>query len=182
MPNDNNVGQRNVTLVPGGGALGLVAGLHRKGFWVGNPGRTSATIAVSVALPPLLARRGWRINLRDLSEGGARLKAHEQRLVTFDVQAGAPFTKADALAETERDIVVTATADGAIIGGMVYRIDPDLDMPFNDRTPEEKRRQCRDKTRQLLECLDLPGDKVKCVRVRKIALDIEMKGDEGCCD
>src|SRR5437867_10332280 len=98
VPNDNNVAQRNVTLVPGGGVSGLVAGLHGKGFWVGNPGRTSARIAVSVELPPLLARRGWRISLRDMPEGGARLKAREQRLVVFDVHAGATFSKADAVA------------------------------------------------------------------------------------
>ena len=183
VPNDNNVGQRNVTLVPGGGGLrGLMAGLHGKGFWVGNPGRTSATIAVSVDLPPLLTRRGWRINMRDLPESGVRLKAREQRLVTFDVHAGTPFTKADVTATTERDIVVTATADGAIIGGMAYKIDPDLEIPFNDRAPEEKKEQCRDKARQLLECLNLPGENVKCVRVRKIAIDVEMKGGDGCCD
>ena len=183
VPNDNNVGQRNVTLVPGGGGLkGLVAGLHGKGFWVGNPGRTSATIAVSIVLPPLLARRGWRISLRDLPEGGVRLKAREQRLVTFDVHVGTPFTKADVVATAERTIVVTATADGAIIGGIAYRIDPDIEMPFNDRTPEQRKERCRDKAKHLLECLDLPGDKVKCVRVRKIAIDVEMKGDDECCD
>lgn len=179
VPNDNNVAQRNVTLVPGGGGLqGLMAGLHGKGFWAGNPGRTSATIAVSVALPPLLARRGWRIGLRDLPADGARLKAREQRLVTFHVHAGAPFTRADATATTERDIVVTATADGAIIGGMVYRIDPELDMPFNDRTPEDKKEGCRDKAKQLLDCLNLPGGKVKRVRVRKVAIDVEMEDDD----
>lgn len=183
VPNDNNVGQRNVTVVPGGGGLqGLMTGLQGKGFWVGNPGRTSATIAVSIILPPLLARRGWRISLRDLPEGGVRLKASEQRLVTFDVHAGTPFAKADVVATTERDIVVTATADGAIIGGMTYRIDPDIEMPFNDRTPEERKVRCRNKAKQLLECLDLPGDKVKCVRVRKIVIDVDMKGDDDCCD
>ncbi len=183
VPNDNNVAQRNVTLVPGGGGLqGLMAGLHGKGFWVGNPGRTSATIAVSVALPPLLARHGWRIGLRGLPADGIRLKAREQRLVTFDVHAGTPFTKTDATATTERDIVVTATADGAIIGGMVYRIDPELDMPFNDRTPEDKKEGCRDKAKQLLDCLNLPGGKVKRVRVRKVAIDVEMESGDCCCD
>ena len=182
VPNDNNVAQRNVTLVPGGELRGLMAGLHGKGFWIGNPGRTSATIAVSVTLPPLLARRGWRIGLRDLPADGARLKTREQRLVTFDVHAGAPFTKADATATTERDIVVTATADGAIIGGMVYRIDPEIDMPFNDRTREDKKEGCRDKAKQLLNCLDLPSGKVKCVRVRKIAIDLEMESDDCGCN
>ncbi len=101
-----------------------MAALHGKGLWVGNPGRISATIAVSVALPSLLAQRGWRIGLRDLPADGARMKPREQRLVTFDVHTGAPFTKADAEAATERDIVVTVTANDAIIGGMVYKSIP----------------------------------------------------------
>ena len=120
--------------------------------------------------------------MHDLPADGARLKAREQRLVTFDVHAGAPFTKADATVATERNIVVTATANGAIIGGMVYRIDPEIDIPFNDRTPGDKKDVCRDKARQLLDCLDMPSNKVKCVRVRKIAIDIEMKDDDCGCD
>lgn len=182
VPNDNNIAQRNVNLVPGGdGVKGLVAGLHGKGFWVGNPGLTPATIKVSVALPPLLASRGWRIGLRDLPADGVRLKAQEQRLVTFEVHAGTPFTKADAMAATDREIVVDATADGVPVGGMVYQIDPELDMPFNDRTPEGKKDGCRDQARELLDCLDLPT-KVKKVRVRKVVIDVEME-DDGCgCD
>ena len=134
VPNDNNIAQRNVVLVPGGGGVqGLMAALHGKGLWVGNPGRRSAKIAVSVALPPLLAQRSWQIGLRDLPAEGAQLNAREQRLVTYDVQAGAPFTKAEAMAAAERDIAITVTADGAIIGGMIYKIDPELDMPFNER-------------------------------------------------
>ena len=109
------------------------------------------------------------------------MKAREQRLVTFNVHAGMPFTKTDVVDAAQHDIVVTATANGAIIGGMTYRVDPDLEMPFNDRTPEERKEQCRDKARQLLECLDLPSDNVKCVRVRKVSIDVEMKGDGGCC-
>jgi hypothetical protein len=136
VPNDNNVGQRNVVLVPGGGGTqGLVAALHGKGLWVGNPGRGSANIAASVALPALLSQRGWRIELRNLPVEGACLQAREQQLVTFDVHAGAPFTKADAETATERDVVVTATANDAIIGGMIYRLDPELDMPLYERVP-----------------------------------------------
>jgi zinc metalloprotease ZmpB len=183
VPNDNNVGQRNVTLAPGGGGMkGLMTGLHGKGFWVGNPGRRGANVAVSITLPPLLASRGWRITLRDLPEGGARFKAREQRLVTFEVHPGTEFTKADTVAEVERDIVVTATADGGIVGGMVYHIDPDLEMPFNELTAEEQKEGCRDKARELLDCLDLPGGKVKRVCVRKVAIDVEMKCDDCCSD
>ena len=180
VPNDNNVGQRNVVLAPGGGGGGgLMAGLHGKGFYVGNPGRSAATMAVSVSLPPLLASLGWRINVHGLPEGGARFKAREQRLVTFDVQAGETFSRDDVASAAERDIVVTATADGAVIGGMIYRLDPDIERPFND-LPTDDKTKCREEAKQLLECLAVPSDKVKCVRVRKISIDVEMDGGD-CC-
>lgn len=180
VPNDNNVAQRNVNPVPGGGGVkGVVAGLHAKGFWIGNPGRATALIKVQIALPAVLARRGWRITLADLPDNGVRLKSGQQQLVTFAVHAGAVLTRADVLDAAERDIVVTATADGAVIGGMVYRLDPDLEFPFNDLAPGSEQ-VCRDKARQLLECLNLPGGVVKGVHVRKVAIEVDMEGD-GCC-
>ena len=111
-----------------------MAALNGKGLWVRNPGRSAAKIAVSVALPPLLARRKWQIE-PDLPAGGVKLNARKQRLVTYDVQAGRPFTKADvkAASASKRKIVVTATANGAIIGGITYVLDPELDAPFNER-------------------------------------------------
>jgi hypothetical protein len=139
VPNDNNIAQRNVVLVPGGGGRqGLMAGLHGKGLWVRNPGRSAATIAVSVVLPPVLAQRGWRIG-HDLPAGGARLNARKQRLVTFHVRAGKPFTKAHAKSATKRDILVTVIANGAVIGGMTYRLDPELDTPINERATRSRR-------------------------------------------
>jgi len=139
VPNDNNIAQRNLVLVPGGGgARGLMAGLHSKGLWVGNPGRSPARIAASVVLPPLLAERGWRFALRGLGAKGARMKPGERRLVTFGLRAGEPFTTADAEAASERDIVVTVTANGAIIGGMIYRIDRALRMPHHAGAPEHR--------------------------------------------
>jgi hypothetical protein len=180
VPNDNNIGQRNVNLVPGGGGIqGVIAGLHGKGFWIGNPGRSPAQVAVTVALPPLLVRRGWRITVRDLPASGTRLKAQEQRLVTFEVHAGTAFTKAEAAAEANRDIVVTATADGAIVGGMVYHIDPELERPYNDGKKGDRNGECCVQAQRLLECLDLPSETIKRVRVRKVAIDIDM-GDKEC--
>lgn len=182
VPNDNNVGQRNVTLVPGGGGIaGLKAGLHGKGFWVGNPGRASALIKVEIELPPLLARRGWRLALAGLPGDGLRLKPGQQQLLTFELHEGANFTHAEAAAEKQRDIVVSASADGALLGGMVYRLDPEIERPFNETWPATGKDKCRDQAKQLLECLDLPAGEVGCVRISRISLDIEMKRGD-CCD
>lgn len=181
VPNDNNVGQRNVNPVPGGGGIkGLIAGLHAKGFWIGNPGRATAVVKVQIALPAVLASRGWRITMGDLPDNGVRMKSGQQQLVTFALHAGAAFTRADVVNAAERDIVVTVTAAGAVIGGMVYQLDPDLEFPFNDLA-QRSAEMCRDKARQLLECLNLPGGVVKGVHVRKVAIEVDMEGD-GCCN
>lgn len=181
VPNDNNVGQRNVNPVAaGGGIAGILASLHGKGFWIGNPNRKRALLHATIALPPVLARAGWRIRMPDMPAKGFVAKPGQNRLLTFEVEAGKPIPPEDIRAADNRDIVVTATADGAIIGGMVYRLDPDLEMPHNDRPKAGRDERCRDKARDLLECLDVTDPKVKGVRVRKVAVDIEM--DDGRCD
>jgi hypothetical protein len=150
VPNDNNVGQRNVTLAPGGGGSeGLVAGLEGKGFWIGNPSRATASVVVSIALPQLLTSRGWRISLHEVPADGVRLKPREQMLVTFKVERGKSFTKAEAEAATDRNIVVTATADGAIVGGMVYHVDPEIELPYNDRNLGKAKPGCLGILKQL---------------------------------
>ena len=179
VPNDNNIGQRNVVTVPGGGGLaGLSAGLHGKGFWICNPLRASATVTVQVELPPMLAARDWRIGLREAGGEGVRLKSGEQRLVTFDVQPGAGFTRDEAGAAAERDIVVTARADGIVVGGMTYRIEPDLGMPFNAAASKEREQGCREKAQQLLDSLEIGAASVSRVRVRKVAIDVELDDGE----
>jgi hypothetical protein len=136
VPNDNNVGQRNVNPAAGGDDLnGLAESLDGKGFWIGNPGRRPAMLDVSIKLPAVLERAGWKIRIDDWAEGGTRAKPGERRLVTFRVERGQAVPRADIAEADDRDILVTATADGAPIGGMVYRLDPDIDRPRNGRDP-----------------------------------------------
>lgn len=182
VPNDNNVGQRNVNPVAaGGGIAGILASLHGKGFWIGNPGRRRAVLQAKIDLPSVLVKAGWRIRLPDLPDKGFVAKGGTSRLLTFEVEAGQPVTPEAVRGADSRDIVVTATADGAIIGGMVYRLDPDLAFPHNERLGGGRGIECRDKAQALLECLDVGDAKVKCVRIRKVAVDIEMD-DDGCCN
>jgi len=133
VPNDNNVGQRNVhPVAAGGGLAGLVASLQGKGFWIGNPGRRPALLDVSIALPSVLARAGWEIAVRGLPRPGERAKPGERRLVTFEVRPGRDLDPQEIRRAKDLDIVVTALADGAPVGGMSYRLDPDLKAPHND--------------------------------------------------
>ena len=77
-----------------------------------------------------MKERNWRIG-HDLPEDGVELNPRERRFVTYYVQAGEPFTKANVEAASQRGIVVSVTADDAVIGGMTYLLDPEFAAPFN---------------------------------------------------
>ena len=184
VPNDNNVGQRNVNPVPGGGGPGgLIAGLHAFRFWVRNPNPRQAVIDISVDLPPFLVDRGWRLGFEGLEKNRFRLASREQRELVLDLAPGTPFDRADVEAAAEHDIVLTAHADGGVIGGMTYRLDPTLEWPTNvagGGRSKGKHEQCREHAGRLLDCLEMPGHDICKVRVKQITVDITM-GDDGCC-
>ena len=123
-------------------------------------------------------RKGFALD--QIPEDGLRLRPGQRRLVTFSVHPGRPLAREALTSEQDLDIVATATADGAILGGMVYRLDPNLKMPVNDRSKRAHGEDCREKAQELLDCLDVPKARVKRVRVRKVAVDVEI--DDGYCD
>lgn len=181
VPHDNNVGQRNVHPVPGGGGLrGLLAGLHGISFWAGNPNPRKATIDIQVSLPGILRQRGWRIQLRDLPTPRFTLNAQSRREIFIEVHPGSDFESSDVASTSDRDISVLVLNDGAVVGGMTYRLDPDLVIPYNKRDRDAGGKKCIEQSKKLLDCLDIPSGNVKCVNVKSIRLDIEF-GNDGCC-
>lgn len=183
VPNDNNIGQRNVNLLPGGGGgKSLMDGLHGFPLWVGNPNPKRAVIDIDVKLPAVLAERGWKLGFEGLRSTRFSLRSRQQRELIIELEPGDSFERADIEATDDRDIVLTVTADGGPIGGMTYRVDPSLDRA-DDRpgaTPGGRdAEQCRVHAAELLECLDLHGHEVARVRVKKITLEVGMEGE--CC-
>lgn len=183
VPNDNNVGQRNVNLIPGGGgAKSLVEGLHGFPLWVGNPNPKRAVIDIDIKLPAVLAECGWSVGFEGLRSTRFQLASREQRMLVIQVTPGSEFARADIESADDRDIVLTVAADGGPLGGMTYRVDPSLDRA-EDRPgatpggPDPTR--CLEHAAELLECLDLHGHDVKSVRVKKVTLEVGMEGD--CC-
>jgi hypothetical protein len=68
VPNDNNIGQRNVQVVPGGGGMeGLLAGLDDHVFLAGNTFMRRATMQLKVALPELLQAKRWQLRFQGLA-------------------------------------------------------------------------------------------------------------------
>jgi zinc metalloprotease ZmpB len=179
VPNDNNIGQRNVTVVPGEGRReALMAWLHQKVFWVRNSRRRRARMDVKVSLPPVMAQAGWQMRFAGVAaDNSFMLAAGERRMLTIELVPGAPFTPDDVRADVERDIAVEVLANGMPLGGMIYRLDPDKKAAL---PPKPAGQDCNDKAAALLDCLKLGGSKVSKVCVKKVSLDIQMDNDCAC--
>jgi hypothetical protein len=183
VPNDNNIGQRNVNPVPGGGGPGgLMDGLNGFSFWVGNPNPGKAIVDVDVKLPDLLADRGWVLSFRDVRDDRFALAYGKQRELVIELTPGAGFDREDVESADDRDIVLTVRAGGGVIGGMTYRVDPAIARPLDRpgmRPGARDAERCKEHARNLLDCLDLHGQPIARVRVKKVTVDIEMEGE--CC-
>lgn len=177
VPNDNNVGQRNVTVVPGGGGLeALVSSMAGAVFVAGNNLTRHAVMELKVTMPTVLADRGWSLDIDDV--GRFQLKPGEKRTLQLRLVPGAAFTAADLRAAGDQRIDVRLLADGMELGGVQYTVDPDLKERSGGKPKRE--RDCTDAARSLLDCLDVGGGRVKRVEVKRVNLDIKFHHDD--CD
>lgn len=178
IPNDNNIGQRNVAPVAGGGGTtGVTAEFDGLEFELKNPLTKEATMRVKATLPPLLLERGWKLEFTNRGGASFALKPGESRNVTMRMVAGAPFETADLEAAQERTVQVRGLAGGVLVGGLSYVLDPKLIHPT--RPPRKKKRlvdECARTAEALVDCLELP-EEVSRVHVRKITVDIEFDDD-----
>ena len=137
VPNDNNVGQRNMHPVPGaGGGKALLKAFEKISIWVRNPDPRRARLTFAVHLPEFLARAGWKLELEGAEKGLVLKPSKQRREVHLRLQEGEPFeteTVAEAEAARDSDIRIEVRVGGNLVGGMTYRIDPKLEWPFNAR-------------------------------------------------
>lgn len=122
VPNDNNIGQRNVTTIAGG-SEGLVKLLKGKSFWAGNPLRKAAAMQVRVTLPKWLAKAKWTLGFAGLDGSRFELKAGTSRELSFALTPGREFADKD-VDPLDRDIVIQVQANGILVGGVTYRFEP----------------------------------------------------------
>lgn len=178
VPNDNNIGQRNVFPVSGGGTTGLAVDFNRFSFEIKNPHPSPAPVEVRTTLPKFLTERGWSVAFT--SRGGAAfpLGPGESRDVAIRLVPGADFERTDVEATEDRTIEVHAYADGILVGGMSYSIDPNLKPPRGHGDPVEPDK-CTKVAEELVNCLDKRQRNVRKVRVRKINVDLFFDAD---CD
>lgn len=177
VPNDNNIGQRNVQPVPGGGgAEGLTQGLHEISFWVGNPNPKVSTMKLDVQLPKVLTAKGWRLSFKGIINNQFELRSGKQREIVFDLKPGQDFSKEEIKAVTDRDISIYAYADDILVGGMTYRLDPSISKPYDTCKPK-----CLEEAQDLLKCLNIKDQKVKKVKVKNVIVDIKLDDDDCNC-
>ena len=95
----------------------------------------------------------------------------------LDLVQGGEFSATD-VPDHDRDIDIAVAVNGMVLGGMRYTLDPKL--KYIDPRPKcPDRKDCVEGAEQILDCLGLPTAEVGCVKVRKVNIDIVMKGE---CD
>ena len=130
VPNDNNIGWRNMFPVAGGGGLkGLLATLDGATILIKNPHKEDAKTVVQAVLPAFLAKAGWAAVFDNPGGGGFALRPGESKTVTLRLKPGKEFTTTDVKQARDAEIRVEAYANGILVGGMTYTLDPDMKGP-----------------------------------------------------
>jgi hypothetical protein len=181
VPFDNNIGQRNVAPVAGGGgAAALIASFVDRKFLFRNPFDRTIKGKLEVQLPAFLATRGW--SLRFVNPGGATftLGPRASRDVVMTLDHGDDFGRGDVPVDpSARAIEVFALADGLPVGGMTYDVDPRLEEPPRERPDRHKHHECEPVAGDLLGCLGLPDLCVHKARIKSVIVEIFV--DDDCC-
>jgi hypothetical protein len=179
VPNDNNVGQRNVHILPGGGGeRAFAAALDKRFFWAGNPFRKKAKMELKFSIPKFLKNAGWKLRFEGIDNNKFDLKSGEKRKVVIELIKGNDFTADMVKTSAENDITVELYADDQLLGGMTYRLD--ANKKDTGYTQGSATGVCIDKATDLLKCLKLGDNKIKNVCVKKVSIDIELDNDCKC--
>jgi hypothetical protein len=144
VPCDNNIGLRAVIPVPGGGGRhALEAAFEKREFWACNPFGKTAQMEVRALLPPFLASRGWGVHLDNPGGGSFSLGPRDQRVIRPRLIGGQDFTAAQIALAGHVAIELIVLADGLVVGGLTFVLDPHLHHPARE-FPEEPRPEHHD--------------------------------------
>jgi hypothetical protein len=179
VPNDNNIGQRNVYPISGGGTSGLTADFNQLQFTMKNPMATTVGMKVQITLPAFLQKLGWRVEFLNAGGSSFPLRPGESQKISMKIIPGSDFTAAD-ISATDKSIQLWGYAGGILVGGMSYTLDPTVKPPHGGGTGGECEKIATSLLNCLDSCIDTKHEKVRRVRIRKINIDIEL--DEGCQD
>ena len=139
VPCDNNQGLRAVIPVPGGGhRRALVRAFRRRRFWARNPLRTTAKMEIRPILPAFLLSRGWAMVFDNPGGGSFSLGTHDTRVIRPRLIGGQSFTPAEVTAAGTVAIqIAVVLADGLVVGGLTFVLDPKLNHPPHEEIEEK---------------------------------------------
>ncbi|MFN2560276.1 MAG: hypothetical protein ABR571_03115 [Jatrophihabitans sp.] len=194
VPNDNNIGQRNVAPVPGG-TSGLTAEFSDLTFEMKNPLPAAALMQLEHRLPPVLAERGWSLEFRNRGGATMKLASGESRDIVMHLVRGKDFNPADVDAAADRTIYVAARANGILVGGMSYVLDASISRPNRphggENPPAGEHGHRHDDTcachhdervdglgALLLQSLQRRRPRVHDVEIKKVIVEIDLEDDD----
>lgn len=136
VPADNNIAMRALVPIPGaGGRCALEAAFCNRKFWAHNPNAKTARMEIRAVMPPLLADRGWAMRFHNPGGAHFSLGPRDAREIRPVLMSGREFSAAELADAGPTSIVVLVLADGIVVGGMSYVLDPTLEAPASERGP-----------------------------------------------
>ncbi len=133
VPFDNNIGQRALIPVAGGGGRReLEEEFEHRRFWVLNPFGHTARMTIEVRLPAFLAIRGWQVAWDGAGAAPFSLGPRGEREVRPRLISGQDFTSTDVTLAGTVAVRFVVWVDELVVGGLTYVLDPDLRRPARE--------------------------------------------------
>jgi hypothetical protein len=73
----------------------------------------------------------WQIGFANTGEGAFSLKPDESKTIALNIKTGKEFSAAQVRKSKDAVIHIQARANGILVGGMSYQLDPNLKTPVN---------------------------------------------------
>jgi len=139
VPCDNNLGLRAVVPVPGGGHRhALEEAFEKREFHACNPLAKTAAMEVRAVMPAFLTSKGWGMKLDNPGGGSFSLGPRAAREIRPRLISGQDFTPAEVQLAAPVEIVMVVLADGLVVGGITYVLDPDMEHPAREFAEEHQ--------------------------------------------
>ena len=123
VPNDNNIGQRNVAPVAALNLKALLAAIEKMHFTLKNPHPFAARMVLNPIIPRIMTARGWKLQFTNAGEGLLKMRPGETKEITMRLTPGQEVTPAEIAKSKDAAIVIEAYANGILVGGMTFPLD-----------------------------------------------------------
>jgi zinc metalloprotease ZmpB len=158
VPSDNNIAMRSLSWVPARDRCALEAAFCNRKFWAQNPFAKPARMEIRAVLPPVLASRGWAMRFNNPGGNQFTLGAHDAREIRPVLLSGREISAADIEDADDVTIRVVVLANGIVVGGVSYALDPQSEVPKKKAEDDCKKSEPRDCCKP---CID---DRCRCAK------------------